>query len=332
MKPLLERRAFLATIAGGLLAVPLAANAQPAGKVRRIGYLDQGSAARDEPYLNAFRAGLRDLGWVEGQNVAIEVRFAQGKTDQLPALAAELVQRRVDLLATWTTPAALAAKRATGTIPIVIGFVADPVGSGIVASLSHPGGNITGWTHLGVELRGKYLELLKEAVPEAARFGVLWNPTNQVHKSSLKVIEAAAQRLKVELRLAGVQDPSELESTFSTLARERVQALVVFADGTFLAHIPLINALAARSRLPTLYGVRDYVMAGGLMSYGANLVEMHRQFGASLVDKILRGASPADLPVAQPTKLELLINLKTAKALGLAIPQSLLLRADQLIE
>jgi putative ABC transport system substrate-binding protein len=332
VKPLLERRAFLATIAGGLLAVPLAAGAQPAGKVRRIGYLDQGSAARDERYLNAFRAGLRELGWTEGQNVAIDVRFAEGKTDRLPALAAELVQRRVDLIATWTTPAALAAKRATGKIPIVIGFVADPVGSGIVASLSHPGGNITGWTHLGVELRGKYLELLKEAVPDATRFGVLWNPTNQVHKPSLKSVEAAAQRLKVELHLAGVQDPSELESTFSTLAEEGVRGLVVFPDGMFLAHIPLINALAARSRLPTLYGVGDYVIAGGLMSYGANLVEMHRQFGASLVDKILRGASPADLPVAQPTKLELLINLKTAKTLGLTIPQSLLVRADQLIE
>jgi ABC-type uncharacterized transport system substrate-binding protein len=330
--PLMERRAFLGTIAGGFVAVPLAAGAQPAGKVRRIGYLDQGSAARDESYLNAFRQGLRELGWIENQNVTIEVRFAQGKTDRLPALAAELVQRRVDLIATWTTPAALAAKRATGKIPIVIGFVADPVGSGIVASLSHPGGNITGWTHQGVELRGKYLELLKEAVPDATRFGVLWNPTNQVHKPSLKFIEAAAQRLKVDLRLAGVQDPSELESTFSALAGERVQALVVFPDGMFLAHIPLINALAARSRLPTLYGVRDYVMAGGLMSYGANLAEMHRQFGASLADKILRGASPADLPVAQPTKLELLINLKTAKTLDLTIPQSLLVRADQLIE
>ena len=328
----MERRAFLGTIAGGFVAVPLAARAQPAGKVWRIGYLDQGSAARDQVFLDAFRQGLRDLGWIERRNVTIEVRFAQGKTDQLPALAAELVQRRVDLIATWTTPAALAAKRATGTIPIVIGFVADPVGSGIVASLSHPGGNITGWTHLGVELRGKYLELLKEAVPEATRFGVLWNPTNQVHKSSLRVIEAAAQRLKVELRLAGVQDPDELESTFSALARERVQTLVVFPDGMFLAHIPLINALAARSRLPTLYGVRDYVMAGGLMSYGANLAEMHRQFGASLADKILRGASPADLPVAQPTKLELLINLKTARILGRTIPQSLLVRADQLIE
>lgn len=328
----MERRAFLGMIAGGLLAAPLAASAQQAGKIRRIGYLDQGSAARDQPYLEAFRQGLRDLGWIEGQNVAIEVRFAEGRTDQLPALAAGLVHRKVDVIATWTTPAALAAKQATRTIPIVIGFVADPVGSGIVVSLSHPGGNVTGWTHLGVELRGKYLELLKEAVPDAARFGVLWNPTNQVHKPSLKIIEAAAQRLKVELHLAGVQDPGELERTFSGLVRDRVQALVVFPDGMFLAHIPLINALAARSRLPTLYGVRDYVVAGGLMAYGANLTEMHRQFGASFVDKILRGASPADLPVAQPTKLELLINLKTAQALGLTIPQSLLVRADQLIE
>jgi putative ABC transport system substrate-binding protein len=264
--------------------------------------------------------------------MVIDARFADGKTDRLPALATELVRRKVDLIATWTTPAALAAKQATRTIPIVIGFAADPVGSGIVASLAHPGGNITGWAHLGVELRGKYLELLKEAVPEAVRFGVLWNPTNQVHKLSLPVIEAAAQRLKLELRLAGVQDPGGLESTFAARVRQRVQALVVFPDGMFLAHVPLLTALAARSRSPTMYGVRDYAVAGGLMAYGADLSEMHRQIGAAFVDRILRGAHPADLPVAQPTKLELVINLKTSKALGLTIPPSLLLRADQVIE
>jgi putative ABC transport system substrate-binding protein len=327
-----DRRAFLGLGGGLLLAAPLAVEAQQPGKVWRIGYLDQGSAARDKPYLEAFRRGLRDHGWVEGQNIAIEVRFAEGKSDQLARLAAELVHSKVDLIATWTTPAALAAKQATRTIPVVIGFAADPVGSGIVASLAHPGGNITGWTHLGLELRGKYLELLKEAVPRAVRVGVLWNPANQVHKLSLPVIEAAASRLKVELHLAGVQDPQALESTFSALVGERTQALVVFPDGMFLAHIPLINALAARTRLPTMYGVRDYVMAGGLMAYGANLSEMHREFGASIVDKILRGVKPGDLPIEQPTKFELLINLKTAKALGLTIPQSLLARADHVIE
>jgi putative ABC transport system substrate-binding protein len=322
------------TIAVALLlltALP-GTGAQPAGKLWRVGYLDQGSAARNKPYLDAFRQGLRDVGWVEGQNIAIEVRFAEGKTDQLRMLAVELVRLKVDLIATWTTPAALAAKQATTTIPIVIGFAADPVGSGIVASLARPGGNITGWTHVGLDLRAKYLELLKQAVPGATRFGVLWNPTNQVHKPSLKVIDAAARRLKVELHLAGVQDPKELESTFSTLVGKGVQALVVFPDGMFVAQTAQIIALAAQSRLPAMYGVREYAKVGGLMTYGANLSEMHRQIGASFVDKILRGANPGELSVAQPTKFELLINLKTATALGLTLPQSLLLRADEVIE
>jgi putative ABC transport system substrate-binding protein len=326
-----DRRAFLATLTGGLLAAPLAAEAQQAGKVWRIGYLDQGSAARNRPYLEALRQGLRDLGWVEGQNIAFEVRFAEGKTDQLPSLAAELVRLGVDIIVTSTTPAALAAKQATKTIPIVIGFAADPVGSGIVASLARPGGNITGWTHLGLDLRPKYLALLKEAVPTAHRFAVLWNPTNPVHKPSLKGIEAAAERLKVELHLVGVQDPKDLESTFSAMAGGRVEALVVFPDGMFLAQTPLIIGLAARHRLPTMYGVKEYAEAGGLMTYGPNVSDMFRS-GASFVDKILKGAKPAELPVEQPTKFELVINLKTAKALGLTVPQALLARADEVIE
>jgi putative ABC transport system substrate-binding protein len=221
----MNRRTFLSALSGSLLAAPLAAAAQPAGKVWRIGYLDQGSSARSTLYADGLRQGLRDLGWVEGRNIAVEVRFAEGKTDLLPALAAELVRLKVDLIVTSTTPAALAAKQATTTIPIVIGFAADPVGSGIVASLARPGGNITGWTHSGLELRAKYLEFLKEAVPEATRFGVLWNPSNQAHQPSLKVIEGAAQRLKVELHLAGVQDPKELERTVSALVKKGVQAL-----------------------------------------------------------------------------------------------------------
>jgi putative ABC transport system substrate-binding protein len=329
--PVITRRAFIGTLTGSLVAAPLAAEAQQAGKVHRIGYLDQGSAARNRPYFEAFRQGLRDLGWVEGQNIAIDVRFADGKTDQLPTLAVELVRLKMDVIVTSSTPAALAAKQATTTIPIVIGFVAEPVGSGIVTSLARPGGNITGWTHLGVELRGKYLELLKEAVPRANRIGVLWNPANPVHGPSLKLIEAAAQRLKVELDPVGVQDPKEFESTFSALVGKSVEALVVFPDGMFLAQTPLIVALAARSRLPAMYGVREYAEAGGLMAYGANLSHMHR-LGASYVDKILKGAKPADLPVEQPTKFELVINLKTAKALWLTIPPSLLQRADEVIQ
>ena len=329
VRGLASRRVFLATMSCGLLA-PFAAQAQ-AVKVWRIGYLDQGSAEGNKPYVEAFGQGLRDLGWVQGKNIVMEVRFAEGKTDRLPALAAELVRLKVDLITTSSTPAALAAKRATSTIPIVIGFAADPVGSGIVGSLARPGGNITGWTHLGAELREKYLELLKEAVPRATRFGVLWNPANPVHKSSMKVIEAAAQRLKVGLEPVGVQDPKELESAFSALARKRAEALIVYPDGLFLDQKALIVSLAAQRRLPAMYGIREYVEAGGLMAYGTNLSQMYR-LGASLVDKILKGAKPADLPVVQPTKFELVINLKTAKALGLTIPQSVLGRADEVIQ
>jgi putative ABC transport system substrate-binding protein len=315
-----------------LTLAPLAGEAQPTGKLRQIGYLDQGSADRNTPYLDGLRRGLRELGWLEGQNIAIEARFAEGQTDRLPELAAELVRLKMDVIVTSTTPAALAAKQATTTIPVVFGFAADPVGSKIVTSLARPGANITGWTHQGHELRAKYLELLKEAVPAASRFGVLWNPANQAHKPSLKVIEAAAQRLRVKLHLAGVQDPKLLEPTLSDLVTKGIQALVVFPDGMFLAQTSLIIAFTARHRLPTMYGLREYPEVGGLMAYGTNLADMHRQLGASLVDKILKGANPANLPVAQPTKFELVINAKTAKALGLTIPQSIWVRADQIIE
>jgi len=323
---------FIGTLAGGLLAAPLAAEAQDGGRVWRIGYLDQGSAAGSRSYVDGLRQGLRDLGGVEGRNIAIEARFAEGKTDQLASLAADLVRLKMDLIVTSTTPAALAAKHATKTIPIVIGFAADPVGTGIVASLAHPGGNITGWTHSGRELRVKYLELLKDVVPSATRFGVLWNPANQVHQPSLQNIEGAARQLKVDLYLAGAQEPKELERAVSGLMERRIQALVVFPDGMFQSQTSQIVALAARNRLPAVYGLREFVEAGGLMAYGANLAKMHRQLSASLVDKILRGAQPANLPVAQPTEFDLLINLKTAKALGLTIPPSLLQRADQVIE
>ena len=328
---MISRRALLGALAGSLLAAPLAAEAQQAGKVWRIGYLDQGSADRNKPYLEAFQQGLRDLGWVAGKNVVFEARFAEGKTDRLPALAAELVRLKVELIATSSTPAALAAKQATTTIPIVMGFAADPVGSGIVRSLARPGGNITGWTHQGLELRAKYLELLKEAVPEATRFGVLWNPANPVHQSSMEVIEAAARRLKVDLYPVGVREPKDLESAFSSLAAKRAEALVVYPDGMFQSQTSLIVTLAAQRRFPAIYGIRAYIDAGGLMTYGTNLSDMFR-LGASFADKILKGAKPADLPVEQPTKFELVINLKTAKALGLTIPPSLLARADQVIQ
>ncbi len=327
----MNRRAFL-MLSGGLLAAPVSGGAQPTAKLWRIGYLDQGSEANNRLYVAGLRQGLSDLGWVDGRTILIEIRFAEGKTDQLPRLAAELVRSKVDVIVTSTTPAALAAKHATTTVPIVIGFVADPVGSGIVASLARPGGNITGWTHSGRDLRAKYLELLKAAVPSATRFGVLWNPANQVHQPSMQNIEGAARQLKVELHLASAQESKELERAVSGLMEKRVQALVVFPDGMFQSQTSQIVALAARHRLPAVYGLREFAEAGGLIAYGANVATMHRELSASLVDMILKGARPASLPVAQPTKFDLLINLKTAKALGLTIPPSLLQRADQVIE
>jgi putative ABC transport system substrate-binding protein len=268
---------------------------------------------------------------MEGQNIAIEVRYAEGKGDQLPELAAELVRRKVDLIFASATPAALAAKHATTTIPIVIGFVGDPVGSGVVASLARPGGNITGWTHLaGHELAGKRLELIREAVSGATRIGALWNPANPGNEPFVRQLEATALGLKVQLHSVGVQDPKDLDSAFAALARQRAEALVVVADPMFLAQRDRIIALAARSRLPTMYPSIDLVEAGGLMAYSADLPEMYRR-GASYVDRILKGARPADLPVERPTRFYFVINRRTAKALGLTIPASLLLKADRII-
>jgi putative ABC transport system substrate-binding protein len=313
-----------------LLAALLDADAQPSLRAARVGYLEPGVAV-GTPFFEAFREGLRNLGWVEGQSITLEVRAAEGTYERLPELAAELVRLKVDVIFASSTPAAVAAKRATSTIPIVIGRVADPVKSGLVVSLARPGGNITGWTHQGLELRVKYLDLLKEAVPDATRIGVLWNPGNPIHGPSLKSIEATAQALAVELQPVGVEKPAAIEGAFSALARRRVQALIVFQDGMFLAHGPQITTLAARNRLPTMYGTTDLVRGGGLMGYGVNLPQMYRH-GSSFVDRILKGAKPADLPVEQPTTFEFVINLKTAKALGLTVPPSVLARADEIIE
>ncbi len=329
---IVTRKTFAAVvvIVLGVLNAAAATEAQP--KTARVGYLEFGSAAPGTPHVEAFRRGLREHGWIDGQNMVIEVRYAEGRQDRLPELAADLVRLKVDIIFASTTPSALAAKQATTTIPIVIGFVADPVGSGLVPRLARPGGNITGWTHLaGVELNAKRLEILKEAVPKAARIAALWNPANPIHGPSLKVIEAAAPRLKVQLHPMAVRDPQDLERAFSAMTEARVQALTVPPDGMFLAHQARIIDLAAAHRIPAMYGVRELARAGGLMSYGVNLPEMYRQ-GALFVDRILNGAKPGDLPVEQPTKFELIINLKAAKALGLRLPQSLLIRADQLIE
>ena len=326
----MNRRRILRLTAIAALAPPLRAWAQAPPRTVRMGYLASGGDA-EAPFLQALRDGLREAGWVDGRNLVIEVRLAHGDYGRLRELARGLVQQRVDLIFASSTPAATAAKEATGEIPVVIGRVADPVGSGLVASLARPGRNITGWTHQGLEMRVKYLDFIKEAVPHAARIGVLWNPKNPVHGPSLKSIEATAQALKVTLHPAAVSVPAQLSLAFESFAAADVHALVVFQDGLLLTHGARIVELAAGQRLPAIYGTDEMVRAGGLMSYGADLRTMYRH-GASHIDRILKGAKPEDLPIEQPTKFELVINTRTARALGLALPRSLLLRADELVE
>jgi ABC-type uncharacterized transport system substrate-binding protein len=327
----MDRRTFIGVVTGGILAAPPGSVAQPAGKTVRIGRLSPLSAEADVPLLAAFRSGLRDLGWVEGEKFSIEARYADGNPNQLPELAAELVWQRVDIILAGSNQGALAAKKATGMIPIVAVTTADPVGGGLVASLARPGGNITGVTALGQGLSAKRLELLKEAVPRATRVAVLTNPTSPNTGPFVKESEGVARALGIQLQLAQARDPSEFEAAFATMSSKRAEALMVLADVTFITHRKRIVELAALSRLPAVYGERDFVDAGGLMFYGASLTDTYRR-AAVYVDKILKGAKPADLPVEQPTKFELVINVKTAKALGLTIPQPLLLRADEVIQ
>ena len=326
------RRAFLGTLAGGLLAAPLAAGAQQAGKVYRIGYLAGGSSTSVAHLIEAFRQGLRELGWVEGQNIVIEYRSAEGRSDRLPDLAAELVRLKADIIVALATPDTVAAKNATGTIPIVMIAVSDPVGTGLIASLAHPGGNVTGLSFTaGLDTYGKGLDLLKETVPKVRRVAILSNPTNPFHALVIRNVKGAAPSMGVQLQLLEARSPNEFDGAFTAMAKERVEALLVVTDTLFILHRTRLADLAARSRLPAAYGAREYVEAGGLMSYGPNLSD-HWRRAATYVDKILKGAKPADLPVEQPTKFELVINLKTAKALGLTIPPSLLTRADQVIQ
>jgi putative ABC transport system substrate-binding protein len=325
------RRAFIGTLASGLLAAPLAAGAQQAGKVYRIGFL---AFSPPNPSLDgAFRQGLRDLGYIEGRNLVIEYRSADGQLGRLPDRAAELVALNVDLMVAASTPAALAAKRATRTIPIVFPAVADAVGSGLVGGLAHPGGNITGLSFLGPELVGKGLEVLKEAIPGITRVAVLWQPGahgEQAQKDMLHGTEVAARTLAMRLQFVEARNRDDLGRAFAEMARTRVSALTVLTSIMFFAEYQRLVDLAAKHRLPTVYPWREPVDAGGLMAYGPSIPDMFRR-AAAYVDKILKGAKPADLPVEQPTKFELAINLKTAKTLGLTIPQSLLSRADEVI-
>jgi len=315
----------------GILHAPIGPEAQPAAKVPRIGFLHPDPISARRHRLEAFRQGLRELGYVEGQTVALEVRFAEGKRERLPALAAELVGLKVDVIVTATVPGIRAAQHATKTIPIVMAVAADPVATGFVAGLARPGGNTTGLSMMAPELVGKRLELLTEAVPRVSQVAVLRNPTNPATALSLSETEVAARALGVRLQLLEVRTSEELAGAFGAATRDRAGALIVLPDPMFLTHRTRIADLAAKSRLPAIYYDRDYVEAGGLMSYGANIADMYRR-AATYVDKILKGAKPADLPVEQPTKFELVINLKTAKALGLTVPQSILIRADHVIQ
>ncbi len=328
------RKILIAALTLGVLAGPLAADAQQAGKVYRIGVLANAPPTTPEVSRNweAFRQGLGERGWVEGQNIVIEYRWAEGRVERFPSLAAELVSLKLDLIVASSTPGARAAKQATSTIPIVMVYVSDPVGDGFVASLARPGGNITGMTFgAGREITGKHLELLKEAVPKLSRVAVLLNPDSPESAVFLRETQAAAQALAVKLQLLEVRSPNELEGAFAAMTRERAGALLVLPHPFTFAHARRIVDLAAKSRLPAVYPARQFVEAGGLMAYAANAPDMLRR-AATYVDKILKGAKPGDLPVEQPTNFELVINLKTVKALGLTIPQSLLLRGAHVVQ
>ena len=321
-------------LAFGLVAAPLPADSQQPGKVYRIGILGSSptTASRAVPVYEAFAEGLRERGWVEGQNIVIERRWSEGRAERFPSLAAELVSLKVDVIVAGPTPPAVAAKNATGTIPIVMWGVGDPVGQGLIASLARPGGNVTGLSFsVGSETFGKGLELLKETVPKVRRVAVLSNPANASHALAIENVKVAARLLGVQLQLLEARGPEEFDGAFAAMAKERVAALLVPTDPVFFLHRARLADLAAKNRLPSVHSLREYVEAGGLMSYGPSLADLGRR-AATFVDKILKGAKPADLPVEQPTKFELVINLKTAKALGLTIPQSLLLRTDQVIE
>jgi putative ABC transport system substrate-binding protein len=329
-----DRRAFLGAATLGVFAAPLAAEAQPAGKVYRLGVLAPGSATGDLRPGAAFRDGLRELGWIEGQNLVIERRFAEGQLDRLPGLAAELVQLKVDVIAAATAAPVLAAKNATRTIPIVMLTVTDPVGRGFVASLSRPGGNVTGVAYgVGADTFGKGLELLREAVPRVRRVAVLCNPDGPGYSVMLTSIKSAARSLGLELQLVEARGPAEFDGAFAAMGKGRVETLLVVTDPAYLlpGAAARLADLAAKSRLPSMHSQRAAVEAGGLMSYGPSIAALFRR-AAYFVDKILKGVAPADLPIEQPTAFELVINLRTAKALGLTIPPAVLARADEVLE
>jgi putative ABC transport system substrate-binding protein len=322
-----DRRAFLGVVTGGLLAAPRAGEAQPAGKVPRIGVLWPNPPAT----FDWFRQGLSDLGYTEGRNITFEYRWAEGKLGQLPELASDLVRLKVDVIVTLAPPAAHAAKNATQTIPIVFVAIGDPVASGLVANFARPGGNLTGTTRMTSEMSIKHMELLKELIPSLSQIAILWNPGNSSHPPALRAIESPARVLRVKPRLLEVKSPEDIESAFTAMGRDRPNGVILLPDPIVFIHLKRIGDLLASSRLPGITLFTEFPKLGGLISYAPSLSDEFR-LAATHVHKILKGALPGDLPVQEPTTFELVINLKTAKALGLTIPPSLLQRADQVIE
>ncbi len=329
----MKRREFIALIGGAAAAWPLAVRAQqPAGRVYRVGYLTIASREQQLHLIKAFEEGLRSLGYRVGENVVIEYRFANGEMERLPALAAGLVRLGVDVIVTGTNPNTVAAMKATTTIPIVMTNSIDPIGTGLVASLARPGGNVTGFTaDTGDEIFGKRLELLKETLPNLSRMGILWNPDVAPNHSRLTSIREAAPALGMTLVPAEARGLDALEQAFATMVRERVQGFVVLSDGVLFNHRGQIAVMALRNRLPAASTQSEYAEAGLLLTYGVDFRDLFRR-SAVFVDKIFKGAKPADLPVERPTKFDLVINLKTAKALGVEVPPTLLARADEVIE
>jgi len=327
----MSKKIMLTILATAMFALVNLSEAQQATKIPRIGLLLTGTLSSSSYSLEAFRNGLRDLGYVEGKNILVEYRYAEGKPDRLPSLAAELVRLKVDVIVTTGTPPSQAAKTATTTIPIVMALISDPVGAGLVASLARPGGNITGLSSISQDLSGKRLELLKEAIPKVSRVGVLYDPNDPAKVAEFKEIEVAARPLGVHLQSLEVRSLDELESAFKAATRGKATALLVLPTTILSTRTKQIAELAAKNRLPTMFATSQYMDAGGLMSYGPDYADLWRR-AATYVDKILKGAKPADLPVEQPMKFELVINLKTAKQIGLTIPPNVLARADKVIK
>jgi putative ABC transport system substrate-binding protein len=325
----MDRRTFIGGFAGGLVAAPLAARAQQVGKIYRIGLLETIPATQNAANLDSLRKGLRDLGYVEGRNLIIEYRSAEGRAERFPELASELVRLKVDLIVTRGTPAAIAAKNATGTIPLLMATMGDP--RAIVTSFAHPGGNITGVTTFSTELTAKRIELLKEMVPNLSRVALLHNMGNPAAPPEWEETKRGARALALHAELLDVRSQGDLSRAFEQAVRQHVDALVIGADGLIQMHQRTILDLVDRNTLPAAWPAREFVEAGGLIAYAVNYPDLYFRF-ASFVDKIFKGAKPGELPVEQPTKFELLINLKTAKALGITVPKSLLLRADEVIQ